>query len=124
MPARRPQISVSSAYIKGSEIGWFGVTEHPRSGANDGGSYVVTRSHFQFDAAVRSRRRLRDRAQSYRPYPRPLARTARDRGHRRSRRRDPDRIAPPVPALGRADAESVSAGAHARWRPAIARSEE
>src|SRR6516165_6378662 len=60
------------------EIGWFGVKGRPRSGANDGDSHVVTRSHFRLNPAVRGCRRLRDRAESYRTHPRPLARTARN----------------------------------------------
>ena len=43
-----------------------------------------------------------------------LAHTARDRRHRRSRRRQRHRAASSVPALGRADAEGLPAGAHAR----------
>ena len=45
-----------------------------------------------------------------------LARAARDRADRRSRRRHADRAASSVPPLGRADAESLPAGAHARQR--------
>src|SRR5262249_2958114 len=99
-------------YKIGSEIGWFGAKGHHRSGANDGGTHVIARSHFHLDAAVASRRRLRDRAESHWTYPRPLARTARDRGHCRSRRRDPDRTASFVPALGWTDAQGFSAGTH------------
>ncbi len=70
--------------------------------------------------AHRSRRRLRRGAPRHRPYPRPLARTARNRRHRGSRRRDADRTASFVPPLGRAHAEGFPAGADARRRAAIA----
>ena len=47
---------------------------------------------------------------------RALARAAGDRGDRRRRRRHHHRTAPPVPPLGRPDAEGVPAGDHARPR--------
>ena len=45
-----------------------------------------------------------------------LAQAAGDRGDRAGRRRHRDRAASPVPALGRADAQGVPAGDHARPR--------
>ena len=41
-----------------TEIGWLRGGLRPRSGANDGGSHVVARSHVRLDGAIRSRRRL------------------------------------------------------------------
>src|SRR5262249_17212539 len=73
----RPASGPRSPAGRGIEIsagnGWFGALRRPRLGANDGGSHVVARSCFQFDAAVGGRRRLRDRAESHRTYSRPLA---------------------------------------------------
>jgi len=52
-------------------------------------------------------------APRHRPHPRALALAARDRRDRGSCRRDADRVASPVPALGRADAQGIPAGDHA-----------